>query len=52
MNNINLCGRPNRCCPVAYEIEQDKYLVIDDDLNEVILTRDNIEHLYKNTGEC
>ena len=51
MRTINLCGRPNRCCPMAYEIEQDKYLIVDDDENEVILTRGNIEVLYKNTGE-
>ena len=51
MRTINLCGRRGRCCPMAYEIEQDKYLVIDDDGGESILTRENIEILYKTTGE-
>jgi len=51
MKTINICGRPGKCCPMAYEIELDKYLVTDDDGGEVILTRDNIERLFSETGE-
>lgn len=42
-NEIQLCGRPNKCCPVITKIDEENYEVKDDYGNTIKVKKDELQ---------
>lgn len=43
VNEIQLCGRPNKCCPIITKIDEDNYEVKDDYGNIIKVKKGELE---------
>lgn len=42
-NKIQLCGRPNKCCPIITKLEDGNYEVLDDYGNTIKVKKEELE---------
>ena len=42
-DQIQLCGRPNKCCPIIRKIDEENYEVTDDYGNKILVKKHELE---------